>query len=425
MPEPWLTDSATVAVMDALTVDGADVRYVGGCVRDALARRKVNDIDIGTPDSPERVSALLKAKGIKVIPTGIEHGTVTAVVSGHAFEITTLRCDIETDGRRAVVAYTDDWIVDSSRRDLTINAMSATRDGDVYDYHDGIPDLAHGRIRFIGRAEERITEDYLRILRYFRFYGHFGRPPYDDGAFNACRKNAEHLLDISAERVRHELLRILIAPDPADVFILMRDAHVLSVILPEATEIGRLRAAAWLASRGVIIDGLHPDPLRHLAAVVQPGSDMAALAKRLRLSNRETERLEKMTILAPAFAEPLGIEQTRRLAHAHGADAVGDAAILAWSTRLSDVAKLPAAETAARLKELETTFAWTPPVFPIGGIHAQALGLERGPAIGDALRAVEDWWAAGDFTADRKACLEKLQSVIRDMGDGDKREKDE
>lgn len=421
-PEPWLSEPATIAVMDALTAGGADVRYVGGCVRDALARRPVHDIDIGTPDTPVRVGELLRAKGIKVIPTGIEHGTVTAVVSGHAFEITTLRCDIETDGRRAVVAYTDDWIVDSSRRDLTINAMSATRDGDVYDYHDGIPDLAHGRIRFIGRAEERVAEDYLRILRYFRFYGHFGRPPYDEGAFNACRRNAEKLLDISAERIRYELLRILIAPDPADVFILMRDAHVLSVILPEATEIGQLRAAAWLATRGVIIDGLRPDSLRHLAATLQPGSDTAALAGRLRLSNRETERLQRMVSLAPAFAEPLGVEQTRRLAHAHGADAVADAAILAWASRLADVAKLPAAETAARLKELETVFAWTPPVFPVGGSDAQALGLERGPAVGDALRAVEDWWAEADFKADRAECLQKLQSVVRQIKGGDTKE---
>jgi len=415
-PEPWLSDTATVAIMDALCAGGADVRYVGGCVRDAIAKRPVADIDIGTPEPPETVTERLQQAGIKVIPTGIEHGTVTAVVDNHAFEITTLRCDVETDGRRAVIAYTDDWIVDSSRRDFTINALSANREGDVYDYHDGIADLAHGRIRFVGRAEERVQEDYLRILRYFRFFAHFGRQPYDDAAFSACRKHAEKLSDISAERIRHELLRTLAANEPADAFIMMRDAHVLEVILPEATEIGTLRAAAWLASRGVIIEGLKPDRLRCLGALLAPDCDGAAVAKRLRLSNKEEHRLIRMKKFAPLFKVADAVADIQQRIKKLGNETVGDALILAWAARLADEAKLPADETAARRQALETAVSWQAPELPVSGEDVKAMGIPHGPEIGTCLRMLEDWWADGGFTADRDACLAQLKDIIESRG---------
>jgi len=415
-PEPWLSDPATVAVMDALCAGGADVRYVGGCVRDAIAKRPIADIDIGTPEAPDTVMARLRTADIKVVPTGIEHGTVTAVVDDHAFEVTTLRCDIETDGRRAVIAYTEDWIVDSSRRDFTINALSANRDGDVYDYHDGISDLAHGRIRFVGRAEERVEEDYLRILRYFRFFAHFGRQPYDDAAFSACRKHAEKLTGISAERIRHELLRTLSATEPADAFIMMRDAHVLDVVLPEATEIGTLRAAAWLASRGVIIEGLKPDRLRRLGALLATDCDGAGVAKRLRLSNKETTRLTRMKKFAPLFMVADSMKNIQTRIKKLGNETVGDALILAWATRLADAAKLPADETAARRSALETAFSWQAPELPISGEDVKALGIAHGPEIGTMLRTLEDWWADGGFDADRDACLAELKNMIDNKG---------
>lgn len=411
-PEPWLSDPATVSVMNALSAGGADVRYVGGCVRDALARRPVADIDIGTPEAPDLVMQRLASADIKSIPTGLDHGTVTAVKDGQAFEITTLRCDVETDGRRAVIAFTDDWIVDSSRRDFTINAMSANRDGDVYDYHDGIADLAHGRIRFVGISEQRVQEDYLRILRYFRFYAHFGRPPYDEGAFSACRKHAEHLKDISAERIRHEILRTLTALEPADAFIMMRDAHVLDVILPEATEIGTLRAAAWLASRGVIIKGLKPDRLRQLGAVLSPKCDGTGVASRLRLSKKEASRLINMKKFAPIFNVLDAIDDIQPRIKKLGNETVVDALILAWAARLADDAKLPASETATRLAALETALKWEAPELPIAGADVKALGIPTGPDIGTALRAVEDWWTEGGFVANRDACLEYLKSII-------------
>lgn len=411
-PEPWLSDPATLGVMNALSAGGADVRYVGGCVRDAIARRPVNDIDIGTPEPPYLVIQRLTDAGIKSVPTGIDHGTVTAVTEDRVFEVTTLRRDVETDGRRAVIAYTDDWIVDSSRRDFTINAMSANRDGDVYDYHDGMADLAHGRVRFVGIAEERVQEDYLRILRYFRFYAHFGRPPYDEGAYTACRKHAEKLKDISAERIRHELLRTLGAVEPADAFIMMRNAHVLDVILPEATEIGTLRAAAWLASRGVIIDGLKPEPLRRLGALLAPDCDAKDVAARLRLSNKETERLVNMKKFAPIFTVTDSMKKVQSRIQKLGNVTVGDALILAWAARLAADAKLPTSETQTRREALETAFAWQAPALPIGGDDVKALGVPAGPEIGTVLRDVEDWWAEGEFSADRDACLEYAKTQV-------------
>lgn len=414
-PEAWLTDPATVAVFDALEAGGTEVRFVGGCVRDALAKRPVHDIDLGTPDKPERVQALLEAADIRAVPTGLQHGTITAVVHGKSFEITTLRRDVETDGRRAVIAYTDDWIVDSSRRDFTINAMSANRDGDVYDYHEGIPDLAHGRIRFIGRADDRIQEDYLRILRYFRFFALFGRPPYDDAAFAGCRKNAQGLENISAERIQYELMRTLGATEPAEAFIMMRDAHVLDVVLPEATEIGSLRSAAWLESRGLVMDGLAPTPLRRLGALLGPNTDAETVANRLRLSNRESARLSALLKLLPAMKLPTDAAATRRMMHKLGAEAVADAAVVSWARRLADIGKLPHEESAARREQLEVALSWETPTLPIDGSDAKVAGIPHGPDIGHALRAVEDWWANNDFAPDRHACLKKLLEVAKDM----------
>lgn len=411
-PQPWLSAPETNAVMDALAAGEVEARFVGGCVRNAISKRNVADIDIATPEMPDKVVERLNAAGIRSIPTGIEHGTVTAVVGDKSFEITTLRRDLETDGRRAVIAYTDDWIVDSSRRDFTINALSANRDGDVYDYHDGISDLAHGRIRFIGRAEDRVTEDYLRILRYFRFFAHFGRHPYDSAAFNACRRFAEKLKDISAERIQKELLGILDANEPADVFIMMREAHVLDVILPEATEIGTLRAAAWLAHRGIVLEGFAPDPIRRLGSVLAPDADGATVAQRLKLSNRDIVRISNMLTLAPSLPTPPSISDTRRIVYSHGNEAAVDASVRAWARRLADIAKLPADETADRAKLLEVALSWNAPSLSIGGKDAAALGLKEGPEMGNAIRAVENWWIDGDFQASRNECLEKLKNVV-------------
>ncbi|MDA0998439.1 MAG: CCA tRNA nucleotidyltransferase [Proteobacteria bacterium] len=415
-PMPWLTAPETDAVMSALAAGGKPARFVGGCVRDTLAKRPVKDIDIATPEPPERAMQLMQKAGIRVIPTGLKHGTVTAIIGEMTFEVTTLRIDVETDGRRARIAYTDDWIADAARRDFTINALSANRDGDVFDYYEGISDLARGHIRFVGRAQERVAEDYLRILRFFRFYGHYGRPPEDTDGFAACRAAAEKLKTLSGERIRDELLKILLAPDPADVIILMKGAGVLEAILPEATKIGRLRSAAWLVSRGIVVDGATPDPLRCLAAVLGPDANAPAIAKRLRLSNHETSRLAGMCAETPVMTAETTAEEIKVLVHKHDGEMIRDRAILAWADRLADVAKLPGKETAARLTQVETAAEWSPPPFPLGGEDAKRLGVPAGPKIGRLLRAVEDWWSADGFRAERPQCLEILSKLTAGTG---------
>lgn len=410
-PQPWMAATPTRAVMAALTADGADVRFVGGCIRDALMKRPVQDIDIATPDPPERVIELLERAGIKAVPTGIDHGTVTAVVDGKPFEVTTLRRDTETDGRHAKVAFTDDWVIDAERRDFTINAMSATPDGAVYDYNEGIADLAHGRVRFIGRAETRIEEDYLRILRFFRFFGGFGRPPIDRVALSACRLHAAELKRLSRERVRAELLKILLVPDPADVLIHMRGAGVLDVILPEAGDIARLRMLNWLETRAINIAGVEPDAIRRLAALLDPkNAETAALgiAERLRLSNAERARLIDMAAPTLDVSADLDVDEAPRVLRRLGPDRTRDLALLAWAGELTVQARLERARTDAYIALLEQCVHWMPPEFPLTGDDVIALGVDPGPEIGLLLDRVEDWWENGGYKASRQQCLDRL-----------------
>ncbi|MCH7958052.1 MAG: CCA tRNA nucleotidyltransferase, partial [Proteobacteria bacterium] len=294
-PQPWITAPETVAVVEALAAEGAEVRFVGGCVRDAVLQRPVEDIDIATPEPPERVIALLGKAGIKAIPTGIEHGTVTAVIGEARFEITTLRVDVETDGRRAKVAFTDDWTADAARRDFTINTLSCTLAGDIYDPMGGLDDLGRRRVRFVGNAEKRIEEDVLRLLRFFRMYAVYGRPPPDIEALAACRALAPRLPGLSGERVRDEVFRILMAPDAADTVVLMRGEGVLEQILPEAGDVGRLRLLSWLETSAIKVATVAPDRLRRLAALLDvDAAGAGSVAARLRLSNPQTERLVKV-----------------------------------------------------------------------------------------------------------------------------------
>ncbi|HWA45288.1 MAG TPA: CCA tRNA nucleotidyltransferase, partial [Hypericibacter adhaerens] len=282
--QPWMIDARTQAVIAALRADGAELRFVGGCVRDAVLGRAIKDIDLATPDPPETVIALLKRAGLKAVPTGIEHGTVTAVVEKQPFEVTTLRRDVETDGRHAKVEFTDDWRADAARRDLTFNAMSLSPDGTLHDYFGGFDDLQAGRVRFVGDAATRIEEDVLRLLRFFRFYAHYGKPPPDAVALEACRRMAPRLPDLSGERIQAETLKLLAASDPAPVVALTQNDGVLEHWLPEARSVARLAALVRIEN-GL---GREPDPLLRLAALIEGGPEIArGLAWRLRLSNAD------------------------------------------------------------------------------------------------------------------------------------------
>ena len=405
----WLHAPETKALINALTSEGTEVRFVGGCVRDALRYQTSNDIDLATPDRPEKVMDLLINAGIRAIPTGIEHGTVTAVVDGKSFEITTLRVDLKTDGRRAVVGFTDSWVIDSKRRDFTFNALSASIDGDVYDPTSGLSDLAHGQVRFIGNAHDRIAEDYLRILRYYRFFGALGRPPLDSEALAAIRFHAKNLKKLSGERIRNELFKILCVPDPAEIFVKMRDTGVLVEILPEACDPGVLRLVNWFETRAINISVIKPEPIRHLAALVQKKlTDTTKLAKRLRLSSKEQTRLQILCNPPITVVPDMGDLAESKALRKYGIDLICDFALLAWGDEMYEHVHLPSDRKQSWVALLGRTVRWSAPIFPLTGKDVKALGIEPGPEFGKLLARIEDWWENGSYAATRQQCLDRL-----------------
>ena len=392
--QEWMTDPATQAVMGALTAKGQTVRFVGGCVRDAVVGRAIYDIDIATADEPLNVVTLLESAGLKAVPTGIDHGTITAVANGKPFEVTTLRHDVETDGRHAKVAFTDDWVADAARRDFTMNALYCDPDGTVYDPTGGLADLRAGRVLFVGDAPTRITEDYLRILRFFRIYGYFGHGDPDPDALAACAAHADKLETLSAERIAGELLRLFAAPDPAMVMALMGDAGVLAHVLPEAKNVERLAGLTKL-------DGVDPDPVRRLAAVVTGNAGvMEALARRLRLSKDHMRRLVSLATLPPVSPDGKPVV-LRRALHSVGREKFQDDVWLRWAEDSTST-------DGGWLRVLNFPDTWEVPDLPVTGKDALKAGIQKGPAIGEALAFIEAWWITQDFQPDRAACLQKL-----------------
>jgi poly(A) polymerase len=351
-------------------------RLVGGAVRDALAGLPVSDMDLATPEAPETSMKLLGEAGLRVVPTGLAHGTVTAVVNHRPFEITTLRRDVTTDGRHAEIAWTDDWRLDAARRDFTINAMSLSRDGTLHDYFGGVDDLLAGRVRFVGDAATRIAEDYLRVLRFFRFWARYGKGDPDAEAVTAIGHAVPGLAILSAERVWSELKRILAAPDPSVAVALMDRLGVLSAIVPEGADAGRL---AKLVQRGAPADSL----LR-MAALLTGGAE--AFGQRLKLSVAEQARLIGWT--NGRLPSSGGDAALRRLL------ADEDAETLTGRLWLSDIPPEEAKELRAKLAAMPR------PVFLLEGRDALALGAAPGPAVGAALRQVRDRWLVDGCNAE-------------------------
>ena len=378
----FLADPALGDVLAALP----RARLVGGCVRDAWLGREVHDIDLATPDAPEAVVAALRGAGLKSAPTGIAHGTVTAIARHRGFEVTTLRRDVATDGRHAVVAFTEDWRADAARRDFTINALSMTADGAVYDHFDGLADLEAGRVRFVGDPATRIAEDYLRVLRFFRFQARYGRAAPDAAALMAITAAVPGLARLSAERVWSELKRILCGPDPAGSVALMRAAGVLAAVVPEAGEgAGLARMAAA---------GAPADAVLRLAALID--GDGAALAARLKLSGVEAGRL---LALRAAVAPDAG---------ALPDDADDDALRRALADTPAEVL-VGAAWLAGRGEGLRARLlAIRRPVFPLAGRDLAAVGVPAGPGMGALLRDLRGWWLQGGCRADAVACRVEL-----------------
>lgn len=379
--QAWLTAPATVAVLDALDAAGGEGRFVGGCVRDALIGRAVADIDIATPMRPEQVVAAVEAAGLKAVPTGIEHGTVTVVSSGRPHEVTTLRRDVSTDGRRATVAFTNDWAEDAARRDFRLNALYADRTGQVFDpTGEGITDALAGRIVFVGEPERRIREDYLRILRFFRFRAWFGRGEPDRAALAACAALKDGIAQLSAERVSAELLKLLAAPDPRAAVHLMADTGVLFEVLP------------WMDSPAMFLPmiKISPDPLMRLSALLP--ADPAVVreaANALRLSNAQKSRLIEALAEGVEVSPGMGETAARRALYWLGRQTFRDRLMRAWATDAGT------GEAARALLDLAD--GWVRPEFPISGADLKAAGLKPSPRMGQVLADLEGWWVAEDF----------------------------
>jgi poly(A) polymerase len=402
-PQPWMIAPETRQVIEALTKEGAEARFVGGCVRDALLGRGVKDVDIATPLVPEQAMRLLEAAGLKVVPTGIAHGTVTAVSQHRPYEITTLRRDVETDGRHAKVAFTDDWQADAARRDFTMNALSCKPTGELYDYFGGLKDLRQGRVRFVGDAKERLREDVLRLLRFYRFQAHYGRGAPDMAAREACRAMVPELPTLSAERLRDETLKLLRAPSPHDVLVLMHNDKVLAAYLPEATDIQKLSRLVTIERRwGERVRA--GDPVRRLAILLRDPAQAAPVALRLRFSNKDRERLEALREPVP-FTPPLDERAVRRDCYRHGPELLIDRTLMFWAIEGNP-------DNAALERMLDVVESWEPVSLPVKGDDVLALGVPTGEAVGSLLRLIEDWWIERDFRPGREETLIRLKQVI-------------
>ena len=367
----WMAREDLAALVDAL--GAGNVRWVGGAVRDTLLGHPVKDIDAASPLTPDEVMARLTAAGIRHVPTGLDHGTVTAVLPGGPVEITTLRKDVSTDGRRATVAFSDDWREDAARRDFTINALYADpHTGEIFDWFDGLADLEARRVRFIGDARERIREDHLRILRYYRFHARFGAT-IDKEAEKACVELAPMLKGLSRERVGWELLALLALPDPVDTVRRMHESGVLDVVLPEAAGQATSALAALVQAENAA--GIAPSAIRRLAALLPAAPRHAEpVAARLRLSAAQKKRLITAAERSAAPGDP------RALAYRLGREAALDRLLLAG----------------AGTAPLE---GWEIPALPLKGGEIVARGVAAGPEVARILHAVEDRWIAEGFPA--------------------------
>ncbi|SEI93954.1 poly(A) polymerase [Sphingomonas sp. OV641] len=365
-PASWRTRPGLDALATALGAEEGAARYVGGAVRDTLLGLPVADIDIATAHPPQQVITRLASAGIKAIPTGLAHGTITAVSAGTVVEVTTLRRDVATDGRHAQVAFTDDWQEDAARRDFTMNALYADPvSGTLFDWFGGLDDLAARRVRFIGDPYRRIAEDHLRILRFFRFHARFGDTP-DSAGLDACTDRANDLMALSRERIAAELLKLLVAKGAVPVVALMVERGIFRPVLPEIVDVPALTALAEAEAAA----GVAPDAIRRLAALIPPAT-AEAVGSRLRLSNADRKRLI-------AAHDGPGSEGARGLAYRVGREIALDRLLLAG----------------ADVEELQD---WSPPRLPVGGGDLVTRGIARGPEVARALREIETRWIAEGF----------------------------
>ena len=389
----WLNDTAGRVVMEALLAAApGGARYVGGCVRNALMGVPVRDIDIATVLTPPETIAALEAAGIRAVPTGFDHGTITAVADRRGFEVTTLRHDVVTDGRRAVVAYSTDWDQDANRRDFRLNAIYADRDGTLFDPVGGIEDALAGRVRFIGEAAARIAEDYLRVLRFYRFHAWYGRTLLDPVGHAACIALRAGLTGLSVERIWTERKKLLAARDPCEAIEAMQEGNVLNEVLPERIDLNLFLSINSLQAQ----EALSPDPLLRAAALLAGGAAMRvdALCDTMKVSNAERTRLAAAVRHAGVYP---GVDRRalRAALYDQGRQAVEDQLMLA--------AARGEGRRDALSRDLDAVSRWQRPVFPLKAADLLAAGFERGPALGRMMKRLELLWVESDFALDRAA----------------------
>ena len=399
----WLAAGPLARLLGVLDADGEEARVVGGAVRNTLLGLEPGDIDVATTAVPEEVVRRANAAGFHPVPTGIEHGTVTVVVEGKPFEVTTLREDVETFGRHAVVRFGRDWRADAARRDFTINALFLARDGEVVDFVGGLADVSARRVRFIGDAATRIAEDYLRALRFFRFFASYGAGAPDAAGLSACIRARDELARLSRERVRVEMLKLMVAPRAAETAVIMADSGILDRVLGGVAD---LAALARLAEIEHALK-LEPDPVRRLGALaVRVEEDAERLRARLRLSNDEYRRLLSMAD-ARRIGAPLDEAGARALLYRLGTDDYRDRVLVAFARSGAG----PQGETWQALAFLPER--WTPPKFPLAAKDFLERGMEKGPALGRALEAAEEAWIAAGFPMDGGAVAAIADAAAR------------
>ncbi|UCI29652.1 CCA tRNA nucleotidyltransferase [Mesorhizobium sp. B4-1-4] len=408
----WLGDKHLQRLLGALTEGGEEARVAGGAVRNALMGKAVADIDIATTCLPQETVRRAEAEGFKTVPTGIEHGTITVVAGGKPYEITTLRADVETDGRHARVSFGRDWKLDAERRDFTINALYAEADGTVVDLVGGVADIEARRLRFIGDPEARIREDYLRILRFFRFFAWYGEGRPDAEGLKACARLKDGLAQLSAERIWSELKKLLSAPDPSRALLWMRQASVLTAALPESEKWG-IDAIHGLTKAEKDL-GWATDPMLRLEAIVPPdAARMKTLAERLRLSTGGADRLRHWAVATAVASRTTEGELAKRLYRGDRQGFVDRLRLALASVRMraaEDNDALLEAGGFSRL--LAFALKWEKPVFPLKGADLTALGATPGPKLGEILKNLEAEWIEAGFALDRGALLERAAKAL-------------
>ncbi len=399
-PPDWMNAPQTVAVMGALNDPGdRQTLFVGGCVRNALLGQPVTDIDLATAYKPNEVIARLQKAGIHYAPTGIDHGTVTAIADGRTFEVTTLRVDVETDGRHATVAFTGDWMKDAERRDFTMNTLLADDQGNVYDpLGRGLADLKAGRVMFVGSPAERIAEDYLRILRFFRFHALYGRGEPDLDALEACSEAAQNLFFLSRERVTQEMSKILAIDDPSDTLVLMFENFIASEFRSQNFNPKLFSCLCQTQLHYKVVN-----VMARIAFLANMDYDRAGM---LMMLSGAQHKFVRSLVMMTRDVKSVDEKIIRHLIYGNDREVVRQLLVF-YMTRDGETPEY------RRLMQLAET--WESPKFPLAGRDLFDLGVTPGPAMGQLLGEVEDWWLAQDFAPDRTACLEKLRSVVETL----------